>query len=108
LQSGDPPTENRVRREGGGRKKVRGTQPTLVGALDAMVEPTAKGDPMSPLRWTTKSTRRLAEVLVAQGFTVSHTQVHKLLREQGFRLAANRKSIEGGTNPDRDAQFEFM
>jgi hypothetical protein len=63
---------------------------------------------MSPLRWTTKSTRRLATALQARGFSISHTQVHKLLSEMGYQLAANRKSLEGGTNPDRNTQFEFI
>jgi len=108
LQSGDTLAENRVRRKGGGRKKVKDLQPTLVATLDSMVEPTAKGDPTSPLRWTCKSTRCLATALQASGFSISHMQVYKLLSEMGYQLAANRKSIEGGTNPDRNTQFEFI
>jgi transposase len=99
---------NRVRREGGGRKKATVKQPNLLPALDALVEPTAKGDPMSPLRWTTKSTRRLSEALNSQGFDISHMQVDRLLHELEYQLSANRKSLEGGTNPDRNAQFEFI
>jgi transposase len=101
-------SSGRVRREGGGRKKDVETQHDLLPSLDALVEPTAKGDPMSPLRWTTKSTRRLSEALNAQGFNVSHMQVCRLLHELEYQLSANRKSLEGGTNPDRNAQFEFI
>ena len=99
---------NRVRREGGGRKKTGKTQPGLLPSLDALVEPTAKGDPMSPLRWVTKSTRRLRDILNEQGFAVSHMQVSRLLHELEYQLSGNRKSLEGGTNPDRNTQFEFI
>ena len=99
---------DRCRRPGGGRKKGSDQQPTLKASLDALVEPTAKGDPMSPLRWTTKSTRRLANELQHQGFLVGKSQVCSLLNEMGYQLSANRKSIEGGTNPDRNTQFEFI
>ncbi len=99
---------NRCRREGGGRKKSTEKQPELLPSLDALVEPTAKGDPMSPLRWTTKSTRKLCDALRKDGFEVSPKQVCRLLHELEYQLSANRKSIEGGTNPDRNAQFEFI
>jgi len=99
---------NRVRREGGGRKKATEKQPNLLPSFDALVEPTAKGDPMSPLRWTTKSTRQLCEMLNEQGFEVSPIQTCRLLHDLEYQLSANRKSIEGGTNPDRNAQFEFI
>jgi transposase len=108
LKNNERLPENRVRRAGGGRKQVTHTQPNLLASLDALVEPTAKGDPMSPLRWTTKSTRRLCEALNDQGFNVSHTHVCHLLHELEYQLAANRKSVEGGTHPDRNAQFEFI
>jgi transposase len=108
LENGEHLAEGRIRREGGGGKKLTTTQPTLLGALDALVEPTAKGDPMSPLRWTTKSTLRLSQALNAQGYKISSRQVCRLLHELGYQLAANRKSLEGGTNPDRNAQFEFI
>ena len=100
--------ENRVRREGAGRKKTTQKQPDLLPALDAIVEPTAKGDPMSPLRWTTHSTRHLSRELNEQGFEISPRQVCRLLHELEYQLAANRKSLEGGTNPDRNTQFEFI
>jgi transposase len=99
---------NRVRREGGGRKKATEKQPGLLAALDALVEPTAKGDPMSPLRWTTHSTRNLCEAINEKGFDISQKQVCRLLHELEYQLSANRKSIEGGTNPDRNTQFEFI
>jgi transposase len=93
---------------GGGRKKHTATQPKLLSALDALVDPNSKGDPMSPLRWTTKSTFHLSQALKAQGFKISPRQVCRLLNEMGYQLAANRKSLEGGTNPDRNTQFEFI
>ena len=99
---------NRVRRTGGGRKKGSEVQPTLKSALDALVEPTAQGDPMLPLRWTTKSSRRLAEALRAQGYNVGKSQVCQLLHEMGYQLAANRKTLSKSTSPDRNAQFEFI
>ena len=108
LQSKQRLAQNRVRRVGAGRKNVTKKQPNLLPSLDALVEPTAKGDPMSPLRWTTKSTRRLRDMLSEQGFTISHMQVSHLLHELKYQLSANRKSLEGGTNPDRNAQFEFI
>src|SRR5215469_2716080 len=101
-----PPERSRC--SGGGRKKGCEQQPGLKPSLNAIVEPTAKGDPMSPLRWTTHSTRRLAELLRQQGFDVSKSQVCNLLHEMDYQLSANRKSLEGGTNPDRNTQFEFI
>jgi len=108
LQNGKRLGKNRVRRHGAGRKKTTEHQPTLKSALDALVAPTAKGDPMSPLLWTTKSTRRLCEMLNEEGFQLSHMQVCRLLHELEYQLSANRKSLEGGTNPDRNTQFEFI
>jgi transposase len=108
LQNKPRLAEHRVRREGGGRKKTTEKQPDLLPALDALVEPTAKGDPTSPLRWTTKSTRHLRDALNEQGFGISHMQVDRLLHELDYQLAANRKSLEGGMNPDRNMQFEFI
>jgi transposase len=98
----------RSRRFGGGRKKLSEQQPALKSSLEAIVEPTAKGDPMSPLRWTTHSTRRLAELLQQQGFYISKSQVCCLLHEMEYQLAANRKSISGSTDPDRNVQFEYI
>jgi transposase len=95
----------RVRRPGGGRKRLTDTQPGLVAALDALVEPTARGDPESPLRWTCKGVRRLAQEMCEQGFEVGRQKVSELLREMGYSLQACRKTHEGGRHPDRDAQF---
>lgn len=98
----------RVRRPGGGRKKAAVVDPGLRPALLALVEPDMRGDPMSPLRWTTKSTRRLAAELTRQGHTVSADTVGYLLREEGFSLQANSKTLEGTQHPDRDAQFRYI
>jgi transposase len=108
LENNERLPDNRVRRDGGGRKNVYTTRPDLLPSLDALVEPTAKGDPMSPLRWTTKSTRQLCAFLNEQGYDISHMQVCRLLHKLEYQLSSNRKSLEGGTNPDRNAQFEFI
>jgi transposase len=108
LENNERLPEGRIRREGGGSKKITHTQPTLLTALGALVEPTAKGDPMSLLRWTTKSTLRLSQALNARGYKISSRQVCRLLHELGYQLSANRKSLAGGTNPDRNTQFEFI
>ena len=98
----------RVRQAGGGRKLLTALDPQLVKAMERLVEPTARGDPRSPLRWTCKSTRRLAEELTAQGHPISRTRVADLLKEQGYSLQANRKTREGASHPDRNAQFEHI
>jgi hypothetical protein len=98
----------RVRRTGGGRKLSTDMDLTLLSALEALVEPTARGDPMSPLRWTSKSTRKLARELCAQGHRVSHTKVHQLLDKLGYSLQSTRKNKEGASHPDRNAQFEYI
>ena len=107
LEAGERPL-GRVRRPGGGRKRAADTDPGLVPALLALVEPEERGDPCSPLRWTVKSTRTLAGELTAQGHEVSAGTVGDLLREQGFRLQANAKTLEGKRHPDRDAQFRYI
>jgi len=98
----------RVRRPGGGRTRLVDEDPMVVGALEALVEPTARGDPRSPLRWTCKSTRRLAEELTRQGHRISHTKVAQLLEGLGYSLQGTRKTKEGATHPDRNAQFEYI
>lgn len=107
LDSADPADE-RVRRPGGGRKPVEKTDPKLLKALERLVDPHTRGDPMSPLRWTCKSTRTLAEELTRQGHEVSHLTVARLLGEAGYSLQANAKTIEGKQHPDRDAQFRHI
>jgi len=107
LETGDEPL-GRVRRRGGGRKALSVTDPGLVAALLALVEPTRRGDPCSPLCWTTLSTRNLAAELTAAGHRVGSDTVAKLLGEQGFSLQANAKTVEGGQHPDRNAQFGYL
>ena len=98
----------RQRRPGAGRRSRENEQPGILEALDALVEPDSRGDPMSPLRWTCKSTRALASELNSQGFVVSSVKVGGLLKAQGFSLQSNRKTVEGKQHPDRDAQFRFI
>lgn len=100
--------KDRVRAQGGGRKKLTAKDPTLLRDLDALVEPTTRGDPQSPLRWTCKSTPRLAKELVAQGHPVSQRTVCDLLAALGYSLQATRKAHEGGHQADRDAQFSHI
>ena len=100
--------KNRVRAKGGGRKKLTAKDPMLLRDLDALVEPTTRGDPQSPLRWTCKSTPRLAKELVAQGHPVSQRTVCDLLAELDYSLQATRKTHEGGHQADRDAQFSHI
>src|SRR5947208_13277236 len=107
LDSGAEPL-GRARRPGGGRKRAADTDPGLRPALLALVEPDERGDPMSPLRWTAKSTRKLAAELTAQGHKVSADTVGDLLRAEGFSLQGNAKTIEGAQHPGRDAQFRHI
>ena len=98
----------RQRRPGGGRSRREDEQPGLLQALEVLVEDSTRGDPMSPLRWTCKSTRVLAATLNEQGYEISSTKVGELLRSQGYSLQGNRKTIEGTQHPDRDAQFQHI
>jgi transposase len=98
----------RIRRRGGGRPLLTKTDPGLLAALESLLEPATRGDPMSPLRWTCKSTRRLAEELSQRNHPVGPRTVAALLHEAGYSLQANRKTREGGSHPDRNAQFEFI
>ena len=107
LEAGEAPL-GRVRRPGGGRKRVADLDPELRPALLALVERDVRGDPMSPLRWTVKSTRTLARELTRAGHRVSADTVADLLREEGFSLQANAKTIEGSRHPDRDARFRYL
>ena len=99
---------DRVRRPGGGRKRATAVNPDLAPAVEALVEPGTRGDPESPLRWTCKSTRTLAAEVTAQGHAVSHVVVAHLLRALGYSLQANRKTQEGTSHPDRNAQFTYL
>ena len=103
----DEPSE-RIRRPGAGRKPTISKDPTLLSDLEALVEPTTRGDPESPLRWTCKSVRHLAQALQAQGHEVSRTLVGHLLNEAGYSLQGNPKTTEGDSHPDRDAQFGYI
>jgi hypothetical protein len=98
----------RVRGVGAGRPRAVETQPGLAEALDALVEPESRGDPMCPLRWTAKSTRALADELAVQGFEVSHPVVADMLRESGYSLQSMVKAEAGAQHPDRDAQFRYI
>ena len=96
------------RKAGGGRKALRASDPTLMEALDRLVDPDTRGDPMSPLRWTCKSTRHLAGALTQSGHPVSHRVVGELLASLGYSLQGNFKTREGASHPDRDAQFQYI
>jgi len=97
-----------IRQKGGGRKKASLKDPDLLLDLEKLLEPVTRGDPQSPLRWTCKSVRNLADELRAQGHEVSHMLVAELLHEQKYSLQANRKTKEGSSHPDRNAQFEYI
>ncbi len=103
-----PVADARVRVKGAGRPPVTETAPGVGEALESLVEPVTRGDPESPLRWTNKSTQKLADELTGQGFSVGPRTVAKLLKTCGYRLQANAKVVEGRQHPDRDAQFEYV
>jgi transposase len=105
--AGEAPRE-RIRRAGGGRRPLGEDDPRLLQALERLVEPVTRGDPMSPLRWTCKSAARLAEELHGQGHAVSERTVNRLLHALGYSLQSNRKTLEGRQHPDRDAQFQYL
>ena len=105
---GDGDLVGRVRRPGGGRKPLTEHDPELLGALEALVDPVTRGDPMSPLRWTCKSADKLAAELTASGHPASERTVSRLLHVLGYSLQSNRKTIEGKDHPDRDAQFRHI
>jgi hypothetical protein len=97
-----------IRRPGGGRPRLEATSPALVEALDLLVDPVTRGDPESPLRWTSKSTRKLADELSALGYPISPQKVGQLLHASGYSLQATHKTLEGTAHPDRNGQFEFI
>jgi len=108
LEQSPTHPSGRIRRPGGGRKKARQKDPTLVADLEKLVDPATRGDPESCLRWTCKSLRKLAEELALMGHEVSYPVVAELLHEMGYSLQANRKTKEGDSHPDRNAQFEHI
>ena len=108
LREGQRAGEGRIRRIGGGRKSNVSKDPSLSEDLERLVEPVTRGDPESPLRWTSKSVRKLAKELQHLGHQVSHELVSELLHELGYSLQALRKTREGGEHPDRDGQFEHL
>ena len=108
LDDPQRPTAHHQRQTGGGRRRREEEEPDLIEALEALVEPVARGDPMSPLRWTCKSTYVLADELTTHGFVVSSTKVGALLKAQGYSLQANRKTVEGKQHPARNPQFEHI
>ncbi len=108
LESGQGPGHGRVRRPGGGRKRASESDPDLIRDLEWLVDAGTRGDPELPLRWTSKSVRKLADGLAELGHRVSYRTVARLLRALGYSLQANRKTHEGADHPDRDAQFEYI
>ena len=108
LQQPEPIAEERVRRAGAGRKRAVDKDPTLLADLEGLVEPGSRGDPESALRWTSKSLRNLAAELNQKGHQIGPSLVRRLLRDMGYSLQANRKTLEGSSHPDRNAQFEHI
>ena len=110
LELGNPPVPSGgpIRKPGGGRKSTAKQDATLVRDLELLIEPLSRGDPESPLRWTCKNVRKLAQELSQRGHRVSHRLVAELLHELGYSLHANAKTLEGSSHPDRNAQFEYI
>jgi len=108
AEEGQPTEVQRIRRDGGGRRRLTAGDRTLLKDLQAVLESSTRGDPQSPLLWTSKSTRHLADALVQQGHRVSHHTIARLLDDLHYSLQANRKTTEGSSHPDRDAQFEHI
>jgi transposase len=104
----EKPDAPRVRRKGAGRKSLKESNPQLLKDLDSLIDPVTRGDPESPLRWTSKSTLTLASELQEMGHTVSQRSVWNMLDDLGYSMQSNRKSNEGASHPDRDAQFQFI
>jgi len=107
VESGIEPSD-RQRAPGGGDIKAEVKQPGLLEALDELVDPATRGNPMSRLRWTAKSTATLAKELVAQGYAISDDTVGRILKDLGYSLQAPAKEKEGAAHPDRDAQFRYL
>ena len=108
IKSKDIISPGRIRKSGGGRKNLTKKYPRIVNDLDTIIDPVTRGDPQSPLRWTCKSTYKLAEALKAKGHLISQKTVYSLLQEMGYSMQSNRKKMEGKQHPDRDEQFHFI
>jgi transposase len=108
LQSESGPQSHRIRRPGGGGKSKTQTEPGLLAALEGLVQSAIRGDPEAALLWVSRSQRHLVRALAERGFTADQKLVGRLLRQLGFSLQANRKTREGASHPDRDAQFEHI
>jgi len=108
IKSPKKRSQNRIRKKGGGRKNIFKKQKNIKKALNKLVEPTAKGDPESHLLWTCKSTRNLADSLIAQGYEISHSTTASLLKKMDYSLQVNKKTLEGSSHKDRDAQFRYI
>lgn len=108
LHQEPPLTGSRIRKKGGGRKRTEEKAPTLKIDLERLINPVTRGDPESPLRWTCKSTRQLAEALKNQGHQTSHRMVAEMLGELRYSLQGNRKTLEGEAHADRNQQFEYL
>ena len=105
---GPPLPAGQIRKAGGGRKRVAEVAPAVLKRLERLIDPATRGDPMSPLRWTSKSTRHLAEALTGEGYAVSHETVGQLLRLLGYSLQGTAKTLEGAQHADRNSQFEYL
>lgn len=108
LKAGNTLTTGKVRKSGGGRKRLENTHADLSSKIEALVDPETRGDPESPLRWTTKSTRNLSNALKNDGIRISHTKVAAILKSIGYSLQSTRKINEGKSHPDRDKQFKYI
>jgi hypothetical protein len=108
IADGSATESVRIRKKGGGRKRVEDNSPEIIKELDIMIDPFTRGDPESPLRWTCKSTYNLAEALQNKGYSVSQKSVYTLMQKMGYSMQSNSKKKEGKQHPDRDAQFRFI
>lgn len=108
LEEGVGLSRERIRKKGGGRKKIYEKQPRVLSELDSLVDSVTRGDPMSPLRWTCKSTRHLSAALKKKSIDISHVSIAEMLKQMGYSLQANAKTKEGGDHPDRDKQFQYI
>ena len=108
LQNQKPLLDNKQRREGGGRKPIEFYQPDIPKEIDNIVSPYTRGDPENPLKWCSKSLRKIAKVLQLKGYNISHVSVEKYLHSNGYSLQSNRKTDEGSSEEDRDKQFEYI